>query len=296
MKRLPVKYDSAGRARLNLACGTRTDASWNNLDFSPYALLRHHPSIVGLLWKIGFLSAERYRRLQAIDPAILRWNLARGIPFPDSTFDVVYHSHFLEHLEREAALTFLGECYRVLKPGGILRIVVPDLEKLVLVYSDALGAFDRSGYTSENEVAHDKAIADLFDQMVRTGSSGAAEQRPWVRTIERLIRGNASDTGENHRWMYDCQSLSRILTRLGFTAIRQHHATTSGIAGWERCFLDYNPDGSAYKTESLYVEASKGATSESQKADEITSSWGYGDPHDLRHADPVNIYENNHRP
>jgi predicted SAM-dependent methyltransferase len=291
MKRLPVKYDSAGRALLNLACGTRTDASWNNLDFSPYASLRRRPHIVKALREIGFLSAERYQRLQAIDPAIIRWNLARGIPFADSTFDVVYHSHFLEHLEREAAVKLLGECYRVLKPGGILRIVVPDLETLALLYRDALEALDKSGDTSENEAAHNNAIAELFDQMVRIGSSGTAEQKPWVRAIERLIRGSASDTGENHRWMYDRQSLSRILARLGFTTIRQHYATTSGIAGWERCFLDYNPDGSVYKTKSLYVEASKDAMVEPHKAHEATTTWDYRDRHDLEHAESLRSSE-----
>jgi SAM-dependent methyltransferase len=289
MKRLPVKHDSAGRALLNLACGTRTDASWNNLDFSPYASLRRRPRIVKLLREVGFLSAERYQRLQEIDPAIIRWNLARGIPFAESTFDVVYHSHFLEHLEREAAVKLLGECYRVLKPGGILRIVVPDLETLVLLYREALEAFDKSGDTRENEAAYDSAIVDLFDQMVRRGSSGAAQQKPWVRTIERLIRGGASDTGETHRWMYDRQSLPRILARLGFTTIRQHYATTSGIAGWERCFLDHNPDGSVYKTKSLYVEASKGTTVEPQKANRTTRD--YRDRRDLEHAESLRSSE-----
>jgi|SRR5262252_3933171 len=266
MKCFPVKHDSSGRALLNLACGTRTDPSWNNLDFSPYAFLRRHPHTVTLLREIGLLSDKRYLRLEAIDPAIIRWNLARGIPFDDSTFDVVYHSHFLEHLEREAAVEFLRECRRVLKQGGILRVVVPNLENLVVRYRDAIQNLDCYGQVAENVIAHESTIADLFDQIVRSESSGPNEQKPWVRPIERLIRGSAAATGENHRWMYDRHSLSRVLARVGFTTICERSAATSAIAGWEQCFLDYDPDGTVYKAESLYLEATKGGLVEEQKA------------------------------
>jgi hypothetical protein len=52
--RFPIKRDPSGYALLNLACGTKTDYSWNNLDFSPYATLKRHPMMspsieVGLL-------------------------------------------------------------------------------------------------------------------------------------------------------------------------------------------------------------------------------------------------------
>jgi len=255
LKRFPVKTDARGRALLNLACGTRTDANWNNVDFSHYALLRHHDFAVRVLRKLGLVSDQRYVRLQAIDRDVIRWNLTRGIPFDDNTYDVVYHSHFLEHLDRQAAFSCLRECYRVLKPGGILRVVVPDLELLVQWYRESLGELDRGNLDAESR--HERAIHDLFDQMVRTVSSGTAEQKPWVRRIERLIRGNAATTGENHRWMYDRHSLGRLLTQIGFTAVHEQRATTSAIAGWENCFLDYDPGGKAYKPESLYLEAVK---------------------------------------
>lgn len=234
MTRFPLKTDAHGRALLNLACGTRTDTSWNNVDFSSYALLRHYNFMVKVLRKLRFISDQRYERLQAIDSDIIRWNLVRGIPFDDNTFDVVYHSHFLEHLDRDAAAACLLECHRVLKPGGILRVVVPDLELLVKWYRESLDELDRGNLDAESR--HERAICDLFDQMVRTGSSGTAEQKPWVRRIEGLIRGSAAATGENHRWMYDRHSLGRTLTRVGFTEVCGHSATTSSIARWERCF------------------------------------------------------------
>lgn len=47
--------------------------------------------------------------------------------YPNSCFDVVYHSHSLAHLSKGDAIEFLKECKRVLKVGGVLRIVVPAL-------------------------------------------------------------------------------------------------------------------------------------------------------------------------
>lgn len=59
-------------------------------------------------------------------PVEVAWNVTRRLPFPDGCADAVFHEHLLEHLPLEQGLALLRECYRVLQPGGILRIVVPD--------------------------------------------------------------------------------------------------------------------------------------------------------------------------
>src|SRR5262245_57859715 len=125
-KRLPD-----GRAMLNLGCGYKMNWTWTNIDFSAYARLIHHPLLIRFLRGVGFLSQQRSVRLGMIDPQIVLWDLRRGIPFGSETFSVVYSSHFLEHLEQNAAKRLLEECHRVLHPGGIVRIVVPDLEIIV---------------------------------------------------------------------------------------------------------------------------------------------------------------------
>jgi predicted SAM-dependent methyltransferase len=85
---------------LNLGCGQRFHTAWTNLDLVPA-----HPSI-------------------------RRFDVAQPLPFEDAVFDAVYHSHLLEHLPRAQALPFLCECRRVLKPGGILRLAIPNLEAI----------------------------------------------------------------------------------------------------------------------------------------------------------------------
>ena len=82
---------------LNLGCGKIFHPDWVNVD-----LISNNPHVVA-------------------------FDLNLGIPFAAESFDIVYHSHILEHLERPYAEHLLQECFRVLKPGGLLRVVVPDL-------------------------------------------------------------------------------------------------------------------------------------------------------------------------
>jgi predicted SAM-dependent methyltransferase len=61
-------------------------------------------------------------------PAELCLDLRAPLPFPDDSVDAIYSQHFLEHLDHAAGLHLLGECARVLKPGGWMRVSTPDLE------------------------------------------------------------------------------------------------------------------------------------------------------------------------
>jgi SAM-dependent methyltransferase len=230
---------------LNLACGTITHPVWTNLDFSPYAYLARHRRIAGLLRTLGFISDTRWKRLKGVDSGIVRWDLRRGIPYQDSAFDVVYNSHFLEHLNRRHAGEFLKECYRVLKPGGVIRIVVPDLAYLVRQYCE----------TMRDPIEHQLAIEALLDQVVRDQAVGPNEQRGPARIIEKLVRGTPEKTGERHLWMYDAVSLEKLLTELGFVNCRTQSALTSLVPSWKEFRLDANGAGVPHKPESLYMEA-----------------------------------------
>jgi SAM-dependent methyltransferase len=73
------------------------------------------------------------------DPVELAWNLAIPLPFESGSADAVFHEHLLEHLPLPAGATLMRECHRVLKPGGILRVGVPDAGKLVRSYAGERG-------------------------------------------------------------------------------------------------------------------------------------------------------------
>lgn len=96
------------RKLVNLGCGYRYHPDWTN---------------------INFISTGE---------GVIAHNLKQGIPFPDESFDVVYHSHVLEHFPKSEAEAFIKECYRVLRPQGILRVVVPDLEEITRMYLHSL--------------------------------------------------------------------------------------------------------------------------------------------------------------
>lgn len=56
------------------------------------------------------------------------------LDFEDDTFDLVYCSHVLEHFSRNETQDIINEWVRVLKPGGTLRLAVPNLENLIKIY------------------------------------------------------------------------------------------------------------------------------------------------------------------
>jgi SAM-dependent methyltransferase len=254
IRNFPIKRLQDGRALLNLGCGTRMHHEWNNVDFSYYARLARRPRLSRLLRTCSVLSEDRYARLMAIDPHIVAWDLRRGVPFPGAAFDVVYHSHVLEHLDRRFVAGFLGECRRVLKPGGLLRIVVPDLETLVRGYVTSLPSNGR--WSDASLRGHEQAVERLLEQLVRVEPFGVSEQSPIVRIIERVVRGDARQAGEIHRWMYDRYTLQCLLRETGFSDVAVCTESTSRVPDWQRFGLDVNPDGSPYIDHSLYVEAS----------------------------------------
>jgi SAM-dependent methyltransferase len=256
-KRLKTTRD--GRVMFNVGCGVRMNREWNNVDFSYLARLSRHRTFARLLHRLKILSDLRWNRLPLIDPDIIIHNLAKGIPAPDDSADVVYHSHVFEHIDRELAPGFLCECLRVLRPGGVIRIVVPDLEKSAEDYLRAITALDSGQRETLDQL--NAATEFLFAQMVLKENFATKLQAPPVRVIERILRGNAQKDGEAHRWMYDRYSLADLLRCAGFGEPIQQQADTSLIEGWTSFNLDTDPDGSVYKPGSLFMEATKGEES-----------------------------------
>jgi SAM-dependent methyltransferase len=69
----------------------------------------------------------------------LFWDLRKGIPFPDGSVDAIFHEHVLEHIPKRYGLHLSQECFRVLKPGGVLRVVVPNAGNALRGYASDEG-------------------------------------------------------------------------------------------------------------------------------------------------------------
>lgn len=63
-------------------------------------------------------------------------DLCGTLPFKDNTIDYIFNEHFIEHISRTSAVLFLSECYRILKPKGVLRISTPNLEWIIDRYNN----------------------------------------------------------------------------------------------------------------------------------------------------------------
>lgn len=75
----------------------------------------------------GFLSKPGWIDIDLAGArADLVWNLQNGIPFEDGTVDAIFHEHLLEHLTLHDGFGLTLECHRALRPGGVLRVGVPD--------------------------------------------------------------------------------------------------------------------------------------------------------------------------
>ena len=124
---------------LNFGCGKRFSKEWLNIDFH---------------------SENKY---------VKRVNLLSGFPFPENSFKAVYSSHVLEHFNPTQGKFLIKESLRILKKGGVLRIVVPDLEGSCREYIKVLEMPDDK---SDKRDKYNWIIIELLDQLVRNERSG----------------------------------------------------------------------------------------------------------------------------
>ncbi len=125
---------------LNVGCGRHVHPAWINID------------------------------VVACAPGVRAHDVRRGLPFQANSCQAVYHSHLLEHLSPPEAAPLLSECFRVLRPGGAIRVVVPDLERMAEMYLEAARAA-RTGLPAARE-RHAFLLMELVDQLARHAPGG----------------------------------------------------------------------------------------------------------------------------
>ncbi len=174
---------------LNLGCGYRPMKGWINVD-------------------------------QARGPEVqIVWDIRRGLPFRDGSCAAIFSEHLIEHVSKEEAQRLLAECYRVLEPGGVLRLSTPDAE-----------CYLRS-YAGDQKFLHHPS----FDEEIRTA----------------LDRVNEMMHEYGHRWAYDAESLTLALRCAGFSRTVEQEFAQSLLPKMQGI------DAQARAFESLYVEAVK---------------------------------------
>jgi len=236
---------------LNLGCGYQTSERCINIDWS--LPIRLKGSRIGRKVAPLVITGERRVAWDAMSgDDVLRHDLRKGIPFDDASVDAVYHSHLFEHLDRDAVGGFLAEVKRVLKPGGVHRMVVPDLEFEVRRYLDTLEGALAGTNTAEE---HEWNVLLLVHQMVRKESWGTSQRTGFRRWAENTVLGDARKRGETHQWMWDRVNLPMVLVEAGFKDPQIRTFDTSALEDWPGYLLDQDTEGTEYRPGSLYVEA-----------------------------------------
>lgn len=124
----------------------------------------------------------------------LIYDLRNPLPFPDNSVDYIFNEHFLEHLSVEESRKSLKDFMRVLKPNGVMRIAMPDLDIIMKAYFN-------TEWKKEGE--------DFFKKF----------DLSFIETKAELVNINFRWWG--HQWLYDWEELERRLKEVGCTNIKK---------------------------------------------------------------------------
>jgi predicted SAM-dependent methyltransferase len=148
-------------------------------------------------------------------------DLARPLPIADNMLDGIFSEHVQEHFSLEDGIGLLKECHRVLVPGGWLRLVMPDAERIVKTYLE-----------NPAELMQHRPVPSM---------------RP-MEAVNAYFRQRYE-----HQCLYDFDLASHAFSEAGFTDI------TRADFGTGACPRDLILDDPKYAWESLYVDARKPA-------------------------------------
>lgn len=167
-------------------CGLSCPEEWENYDTSPTLRLQKIP-LIG-----AFITRNRVQ----FPKNILLGDITHKLPVADNSVDNLYCSHVLEHLSFQEFHHALNESHRMLKPGGIFRLVMPDLRPLI-----------------ERYMKNDSPEAAI--QFIR-GTLLGIEERP--KSLKNRVIASAGN--HHHLWLWDTPATVKALKETGFKNIR----------------------------------------------------------------------------
>jgi predicted SAM-dependent methyltransferase len=179
--------------KVNLGAGVNIAPGWINIDVNGSTLIAGLPGpLIRLAYRLSRVkriesSADYVRKLTR--NVFVHHNLVYGIPLADQTVDFIYSGHFFEHLYRADAEKLFRDAHRVLRPGGVFRINVPDVTAWV--------------------------------ELLKRGEIEEGLEGFFPRSEK-----NAGGVLGTHRYMYDFSVLQRLLREAGFTRVERcerHH-------------------------------------------------------------------------
>ena len=193
-QRLDVPLADIAGVLLNIGSGPAVAPGWISIDGSWQARFAGRPMAARV---VSLLTGRQVGHWPA---GIRCLDIRRGLPFADSSASVVYSSHMIEHLFRDEAGAFLRDALRVLVPGGICRVIVPDMRSMVQWYVERNGAAPANDETPRS---------DRLMEMLGV-SSPSAPPRSILGAYRHLT------DFDRHKWMYDEPGLIALFRKSGF--------------------------------------------------------------------------------
>jgi predicted SAM-dependent methyltransferase len=183
--------------KLHLGCGPNVLEGWINTDVTP--------------------TTENTYYLDVRSP----------FPIGDNQVDYIFSEHMIEHLTVLEGMRFIEECYRVLRPGGKVRISTPDLAQILSIY-----------FLHTTSVSRYKSWAIEFNNF------------PTVEGVECLLINNFMHAW-GHRFIYDESALRYLFATAGFVEVRRCSIGTSGdrnLSGLERHHTHIGSEANEFET------------------------------------------------
>lgn len=215
------------RIKLNLGCGAVRPKGWVNTDSSLNATIQKVPFI-------GKKVSQLFSQVKYSDSNVVFMNLNKTWNYSDNSVDVVYASHLFEHLTRKAASIFLKESFRTLKPGGVIRLVVPDLYKICKRYIDTYE------HSDNNDPTEFIMWAINMDKESQYGGTSL------FKSLLLELQGYP----HQHKYMYDDRSLGFLLRKQGFEklqtlsyGISKYLPEIADVEGTEESYLSVYLEG-----------------------------------------------------
>ena len=171
--------------RLNLGSGQTAVPDWINIDRSPNILLDRVPVAKRLLFRAGVLNEGH---MQPWDREVVRHDI-RKLPCPDNSVEAIYSSHTLEHLYLREAERVIKECARVLKPGGVLRLALPDVEYFArqLLDGSSVAGQDAGRYFNSRLLAHPEDRPTLSGHLLSAVGGHVHRWQPSAPLVRQLM-------------------------------------------------------------------------------------------------------------
>ena len=205
-RRLLAKYqaDRPAVCRLQLGCGKNPRNDWLNSDLFPGA------------------------------PDVMLVDVRLPLVFEGESFDRIFTEHMIEHLSWEQGAKMLKECFRIAKPGGVVRVATPDIHFLI------------------------NLVAQPGDDLHQAYMKWSVDRHvPWAPGLDAVVVMNNFVRDWGHRFVYDEATLGEQLKRAGFTGVvrcRLNESAHEDLCGLEN---ESRMPASFLKLETLVMEGTK---------------------------------------